>query len=233
MRSGVEPTERGAVPAVAHDVFGDGLESAIRFVERLRAQGVTRGLIGPRELDRLWERHVLNSAVVSDLIPIGARVVDVGSGGGFPGVPIALARRDVRVTLVEPMARRVDWLQEVVEALDLPHVDVVRGRAEELLVRDAVGDADVVTARALAPLAKLVGWCLPLLRCGGVLLALKGTTAQDEVDRDRDEVRRLGGSEITVSQAGVGVLSEPTTIVAVTRSKREGAGTQRKRRRRR
>lgn len=227
----MEPTEQGAVPAVAQEIFGEGLDGAVRFVERLRAHGVTRGLIGPREVERLWDRHVLNSAVVSDLIPIGARVVDVGSGGGFPGVPIALARPDVRVTLVEPMARRVDWLQEVVDDLELAHVDVVRGRAEELLVRDAVGDADVVTARAVAPLAKLVAWCLPLVRRGGSLLALKGATAQDEVDRDRGAVLRLGGSEITVSQAGVGILPEPTTIVVVTRSRDERAGSHRKRRR--
>lgn len=210
-----EPTE---VPAAAKELFGDGLANAVAFVELLRVHGVERGLIGPREVERLWDRHILNSAVLARLLPHGARVVDVGSGGGFPGIPVALARPDVEMVLVEPMARRVEWLNEVVEKLDIGNVEVVRGRAEEKALRDEVGLADVVTARAVAPLAKLAGWCLPLVRVGGVMLALKGTSADQEVDRDRAAVIRLGGSDIAVSRVGADVLGEATTVVSVTKA---------------
>ncbi|MGH3517038.1 MAG: 16S rRNA (guanine(527)-N(7))-methyltransferase RsmG [Haloechinothrix sp.] len=230
--SAVEP-DLPEVPDAAWTVFGDGVDGAITFVELLCTHGVERGLIGPREVDRLWDRHVLNSAVLAELIPSGARVVDVGSGGGFPGIPLALARPDVCVYLVEPMARRVDWLNEVVAKLELGQVTVLRGRAEERAVRDAIGGADVVTARAVAPMAKLAGWCMPLVRPGGSLLALKGTSARAEVDRDRAAIRRLGGDEISVRRLGVGVLAEPTTVVTVTKSleARSGSYKQRKPRR--
>ncbi|MGH3466949.1 MAG: 16S rRNA (guanine(527)-N(7))-methyltransferase RsmG, partial [Thermocrispum sp.] len=145
----------------------------------------------------------------------GAFVVDVGSGGGFPGVPVAVARADVTVTLLEPMARRVDWLQEVVGTLGLEHVTVLRGRAEENATRAAIGVADVVTARAVAPLAKLAGWCLPLVRPGGRLLALKGASVTDEVDRDAAAVRKAGGASVDVIRCGEAVLDVPTTVVAV------------------
>lgn len=210
-----------AVPAAATQVFGERIDRAVAFVELLRTHGVERGLIGPREVDRLWDRHVLNSAVLADAIPSDATVVDVGSGGGFPGIPLAIARADLAVTLLEPMARRVDWLQEVVEELGLENAVVVRGRAEEKDTRDDLGTADVTTARAVAPLAKLAGWCLPLVRPGGRLLAIKGASAADEVARDRGAVRRLGGAEVEIVQCGVGVLEVPTTVVAITTADRK------------
>lgn len=205
------------VPEAAQKVFGDRVELAAEFVELLREHGVRRGLIGPRELDRLWQRHVLNSAVLADLIPHAASVVDIGSGAGFPGVPLAVARADLAVTLLEPMARRVDWLHEVVETLGLEHVTVVRGRAEEQTTRAAIQAADVATARAVAPLAKLARWCLPLVRPGGRMLALKGATAAEEVTRDRGEVQRSGGSDVEVLHCGADLLEVPATVVAVTR----------------
>ncbi|MGH3949309.1 MAG: 16S rRNA (guanine(527)-N(7))-methyltransferase RsmG [Pseudonocardiaceae bacterium] len=229
----MNPAEPEVVPDAARRVFGDTLAAATAFVELLRVHGAERGLIGPRELDRLWDRHVLNSAVLAELVPVGARVVDIGSGGGFPGIPLAIARPDLHVTLVEPMARRVDWLNEVVQTLGLPNTAIVRGRAEERAVRDMVDGADVVTARAVAPLAKLAAWCLPLARPGGVLLALKGMSAQDEVDRDRDALRRLGGGEVRVAYVGAGVLSEPTTVVSVTKTQATKSGSQKKKRIRR
>jgi 16S rRNA (guanine527-N7)-methyltransferase len=209
-----------AVPEAARVVFGDRVDLAVAFVELLRAHGEARGLIGPREVARLWDRHVLNSAVLADVIPRDATVVDVGSGGGFPGVPLAVARGDLAVTLLEPMARRVDWLQEVVESLGLEHVTVVRGRAEEKATRAAVGAADVATARAVAPLAKLAGWCLPLVKPGGRLLAIKGASAAEEVDRDRAAVLRAGGADVEVLQCGAGILEVPTTVVAITAAAR-------------
>jgi len=200
----------------AERLFGTRLPLAARYVDLLTEHGVPRGLIGPREVPRLWQRHILNSAVVAELIPTGATVVDVGSGAGLPGVPLALARPDLKVTLLEPMARRVAWLMDVVAELGIP-VAVVRGRAEEPDVRQRLGNADVVTARAVAPLAKLAGWCLPLVRPGGQLVALKGESASDELARDADQVRRAGGTELSVVSCGSDVLPVPTTVIVVRR----------------
>lgn len=205
-----------AVRTAATKVFGDHVDKAEGYVELLRAHGVERGLIGPREVDRLWERHVLNSAVIGERVPEGARVVDVGSGAGLPGVPLAISRPDLDIVLLEPMARRVDWLTEVAEKLDLSII-IVRGRAEEREVLEQVGDADVVTARAVAPLARLAGWCLPLVRPGGLLLALKGASAAEEIERDQLAVRRAGGGSPTVAECGSAVLEVPTTVVLIER----------------
>ena len=197
-------------------MFGERLSLAERFVALLTEHGVQRGLIGPREVDRLWDRHVVNSVAVAELIPDGATMVDVGSGAGLPGVPLAIARPDLTMTLLEPMARRVAWLTEVVEELGID-VRVIRGRAEESEIRREVGVSDVVTARAVAPLAKLAGWCLPLVTPGGWLLALKGESASEELARDADLVRRAGGTELSVVTCGA-ALAVPTTVVRVRRS---------------
>lgn len=213
----------------AAEVFGADLPRAERFAALLEQHGVERGLIGPREVERLWERHLLNSAVIGERISKGARLVDVGSGAGLPGIPLAIARPDLEITLIEPMARRVDWLTEVIEELDLD-IRVLRGRAEEKAVRAELGDVDVVTARAVAPLARLAGWCLPLLREGGMMLALKGASARDEVARDATAVARVGGGTPTVSECGVGLVEVPTTVVIVERIRPQGS-VQGKRRR--
>ena len=228
MGRGMTEVERLEVPSVAAEVFGERLGVAERFVELLVVHGVERGLIGPREVERLWGRHVLNSAVVGEQMPQGARVVDVGSGAGLPGLPLAIARPDLEVTLVEPMARRVAWLDEVVETLGLSTVTVVRGRAEEPEVLARAAGADVVTARAVAPLAKLCGWCLPLVREGGVVVALKGSSAAEEIERDRRAVAKAGGAEPRVVTCGA-VLDEPTTVVVIERVK-SAAGRDRARR---
>jgi 16S rRNA (guanine527-N7)-methyltransferase len=217
-------------PPSAARVFGDRLELARRYAVHLIGSGVERGLVGPREAPRVWERHVLNCAVVAELLPDGARVVDIGSGAGLPGIPLALARPDLSVVLVEPLARRVDWLREVVEDLGLP-VRIDRGRAEEPGVRGRWEGADVVTARAVAPLARLAGWALPLLRPHGSLLALKGVSVDDEVLRDAPAVRRLGGSEPRVVRCGAGVVDPPSTVVVVERSRSVGRRPARPRRR--
>ncbi len=183
-------------PAVAAELFGEDLGRAEAYAELLATRGAEWGLIGPREVDRVWERHVLNSLAVSALVPNAASVVDVGSGAGLPGVPLALARPDLRVTLLEPLQRRATFLTGVVEELDLAaRVQVIRGRAAEASDRDPLvhrGSYDVVTSRAVAALPRLVQWCEPLLAPGGRIVALKGSSAEQEVEEARGALRRRG-----------------------------------------
>ncbi|MFN2519017.1 MAG: 16S rRNA (guanine(527)-N(7))-methyltransferase RsmG [Jatrophihabitantaceae bacterium] len=205
-------------PPQAATVFGDRLGLACRFAQLLATGATVRGLIGPRENRRLWERHLLNGAVVTDLLPPGARVVDVGSGAGLPGIAMAIRRPDLRVDLVEPLQRRVDFLREVVQCLCLTGtVRVVRGRAEDRTTATEVGNAAWVTARAVAPMDQLVRWCLPLLHPGGQLLAIKGSTAMSEVTAHRSFIHEIGGREIAVVRCGAGVLVQPTVVVVVRR----------------
>jgi 16S rRNA (guanine527-N7)-methyltransferase len=178
----------------------------------LASRGVERGLIGPREVPRLWDRHLLNCGVVADLIEPGATVWDVGSGAGLPGVVVALLRPDLRVTLLEPLLRRTRFLEECVAELRLPNTTVVRGRAEEHAGR--VG-ADVVLARAVAPMNRLATWALPLLRPGGELLAMKGDAAAEELEAATATLRRLRASSWDVRRVGHGVSETPTTVVSV------------------
>ncbi len=197
-------------PADARDVFGDRLEAMGHYADRLATDGVERGLIGPREVPRLWERHLVNCAVVLPRVPRDVTVADVGTGAGLPGLVWAIARPDLRVTLIETLQRRCVFLQEVVDELALANVEVVRARAE-----DVRRTFDVVTARAVAPLGKLAGWCLPLVTPRGVMLALKGRSAQDEVKRDRGVLEKLGARSIVV--ATYGPEDDPTTVVEVER----------------
>jgi 16S rRNA (guanine527-N7)-methyltransferase len=196
----------------AQTVFGERLPLAGRYVEHLATSGMERGLLGPREVPRLWSRHVLNCAVVTDLIPRDARVADVGSGAGLPGLTFALARPDLHVTLVEPLERRCIWLNEVIEDLGLDNVTVLRARAEQAV--DQV-DADVVTARAVSALSNLVGLTIPLLHGRGEVLAIKGRSAAEEVAKATKAIRKLGGGETSVVTAGADVLEEPTTVVRI------------------
>jgi 16S rRNA (guanine527-N7)-methyltransferase len=205
------------VPEAASAVFGDRLPVAQQFADMLSEHGVRRGLIGPRELDRLWERHLLNSAVLAELLTPDCHVLDVGSGAGLPGIPLAIARPDLQLTLLEPMARRVAWLQEVITELALT-VEVVRGRAEEGPVRERLSGQEAVTARAVAPMERLSRWCLPLLRPGGQLLALKGSSAAEELARDEAAIRAAGGGRAEVISCGDRVLEVPTTVVVVERA---------------
>ena len=210
-------------PATAAGVFGDALPAARRYVARLATDGVTRGLIGPREVPRLWERHVLNSAAVAEAVPPGARVVDVGSGAGLPGIPLGLARPDVALTLVEPMARRVEFLEEAVADLaggSSSTWRVVRGRAEDRGVVSAVGPVDVVTARAVAPLPRLVGWCRGLLRPGTQLVALVGARALEELPLLVPELRAAGMRDIEPRAVGASLGDAATTVVVMTRGER-------------
>lgn len=181
-------------PDAAASVFGDAVADAERYAAILASRGVEWGLIGPREVDRLWDRHVLNSLAVESAIPEGARVVDVGSGAGLPGVPLALARPDLTVTLLEPLLRRATFLEGVLAELDLGgRVRVVRGRAMGADARDAMAHHetyDAVTSRAVAPLPRLLGWSVPLLERSGLIVALKGASAPAEVADAAAELKR-------------------------------------------
>ncbi len=223
----VKHADPAAAPAEAVRVFGDRIELARRYAEILADAGVERGLIGPREVNRLWTRHLLNSAVVAELVEPDARVADVGSGAGLPGIPLALARPDLRLVLIEPLLRRSAFLREVVEELDVD-ATVVRGRAEDASVRQAVGEVDVVVSRAVAPLDKLVAWSLPLLRSGGRMLAIKGERAEAEVEEQRRVMTALGASGVRVVRCGVDVVDPPTTVVT---AERVGRAAEQKRRR--
>jgi len=210
-------------PESAAAVFGPLLPVAAEFVARLATDGVTRGLIGPREVPRLWERHMLNSAVVAEAIPQGARVVDVGSGAGLPGVPLGIARPDLELTLVEPMARRVEFLEEVVGALAAPaglRWRVVRGRAEERSVAKAVGPVDVVTARAVAPLPRLVGWCRGLMQPGTLLVALVGASAVAGLPGLVPQLEAAGMRDVHARAVGTELGDAATTVVVMTRGAR-------------
>ncbi|GAA3488416.1 MULTISPECIES: 16S rRNA (guanine(527)-N(7))-methyltransferase RsmG [Streptomyces] len=200
-------------PEEAKAVFGEYFPQAVRYAELLADAGVERGLIGPREVPRLWERHLLNCAVLSEVVPQNTTVCDVGSGAGLPGIPLALARPDLKITLLEPLLRRTNFLQEAVELLGLDHVTVVRGRAEEVMGK--VEPVHVVTARAVAPLDRLAGWGVPLLRPYGEMLALKGDTAEEELKGARAALGKLGVVKTEVLQVGAGVVDPLSTVVRV------------------
>lgn len=209
-----------APPDAARRVFGDRLELAARFAAWLAGEGVLRGLIGPREVPRLWERHLLNCAVVGELVPSDARVVDVGSGAGLPGLALACRRADLRLDLVESLARRVAFLHDVVTDLGLDgQVRIVHGRAEDAMVRDVVGRAEWATARAVAPLDRLVRWCLPLLQPGGTLLAMKGEQAASEVEAHAAAIRRAGGVGVSITECGRDALEVPVRVVVIRRGR--------------
>lgn len=210
----VEPNsnELGDPPSAASQLFGDRLELAVEYAHALATDGVERGLIGPREVPRLWDRHLLNCAVIGELFAEGESVVDVGSGAGLPGIPLAIARPDLKVTLVEPLLRRTRFLAEFTERVGLD-ITIVRGRAEQPGVVKEVGGSDVVTSRAVAPLEKLAKWSLPLVRDHGRMLAMKGSSAAEEVDRDRASLTHMGAGKLEIIECGTELLGTPTYVV--------------------
>lgn len=195
-------------PAAAVQLFGDRIEVARAFTASLAREGEERGLIGPLELPRLWNRHILNSVIAAPLFH--GSVADIGSGAGLPGLVLAIARPDVQWTLVEPMERRVIWLNEQVEALDLENVTVLRARAED--VRPADG-FDVVTARAVSALRTLIPITAPLVRDGGELVLLKGMNVANEVDAAQKQIKKFRLSDVRVEVLGEGVLPETTRVM--------------------
>lgn len=198
-------------PAAAAIIFGAGIEQARAYTAALIRDGDELGLLGPREMPRIWTRHVLNSAVVASLVPDGASVADVGSGAGLPGIPMAIAQPKAHFTLIEPMERRSNWLLQQVDELGLTNVTVKRARAEE------VGDVfDVVTARAVSALPKLLRMTVPLTKFGGQILALKGSKAADEIADAQKLKTKLKIAGFEIIQVGTEHLTDPTTVVRTT-----------------
>ncbi len=192
------------------EVYPDAAENLARFAHWLAGAGVERGFLGPREVDRIWDRHIANCAVVEELIPINSKVFDIGSGAGLPGLVLAIVRPDITIGLIEPLMRRSEFLKEVVADLGITEqVTVMRGRAEELKGHTA----PVVTARAVAPLGKLLTWSLPLTTKGGVILAMKGSSAATEI-ADAKEI--LNGRKAEIVLCGEGIVDPQTTVVRVT-----------------
>jgi 16S rRNA (guanine527-N7)-methyltransferase len=213
------PTAVPAAPPAAVRVFGPTLAAAEEYARLLAGPGVARGLLGPHEIPRLWDRHLLNSAAIAELVPRPGSLIDLGSGAGLPGIVLALLLPDVTVTLLEPMQRRVTFLTECVAALGLPNATVLRGRAEDVAGELA---ADTVTARAVAPLARLAPLALGLVKPGGIVLAVKGAGAEREVATARRVLRRLGVAEVAVVRAGSGKVDPAATVVMLTAGRQTG-----------
>lgn len=204
-----------APPRIAAEIFGERLPLAVQYADLLVTTGISHGLLGPREAPKVWDRHIVNCAMTESLLPHRTRLIDIGSGAGLPGLALAIARPDLRITLVEPLARRTEWLLSAVETLDLNHVSVQRARAEDLvgLIR-----ASVVTARAVAKIDQLVAWSWPLMPQGGRLLALKGQSAAEELAAAQPRIARMGVKSSTVHSLGADVLDPPVRVVEIVRS---------------
>jgi 16S rRNA (guanine527-N7)-methyltransferase len=196
-------------PAAAEAIFGSGIGQARDYATNLVLDADLLGLLGPREMPKLWTRHILNSAVVSELLLPGSKVADVGSGAGLPGIPMAIARPDVKFVLIEPMERRANWLEKQVQELELKNVKVRRARAEEIEPHTF----DVVTARAVSALPKLLRLTVPLLKPGGAVLALKGSKAQDEINDSLTLQKKLKIKSFDILYTGQDYLAEPTLVV--------------------
>jgi 16S rRNA (guanine527-N7)-methyltransferase len=204
------PEELPAAPPAAAAVFGDRLDVATEFARILSDTGVSHGLIGPREVERLWDRHVLNCAVAQEAFPAGASIIDVGSGAGLPGLALAVVRPDLHLHLVEPMLRRTTWLASTVAELGLVNCEIHRGRAEEFHGRLS---APYATARAVARIDKLARWTFPLLEPGGTLVALKGQRAAEELEEERDRLTRMGMVDAAIRTYGASLLEVPTVTL--------------------
>ncbi|EFK55332.1 16S rRNA (guanine(527)-N(7))-methyltransferase RsmG [Corynebacterium genitalium ATCC 33030] len=202
------------MPDVAAEIFGDRLPLAQAYHDSLATTAAQRGFIGPKEVPRLWDRHIFNCAVIGEAFKEGQRIADIGSGAGLPGIPLAIARPDLDITLIEPLLKRSTYLGEVVEELGLDNVTVIRGRAEEQ--KKMLFDA--VTSRAVAPLGKLASWSLPLVRPGGAMVAMKGASVSEELERDAKQIAKAGGVDADIFTVGEGVLDQPTTMIRIVRS---------------
>ena len=195
-------------PAAAELIFGDQIGKARLYFDALVRDGDLLGLLGPREMPKLWTRHILNSAVVAELVAPGQTVADVGSGAGLPGIPMALAQPQAHFTLIEPMERRSDWLKRVVQDLELTNVRVHRARAEEI-----AEVFDVVTARAVSALPNLLRMCVPMTKHGGEVIALKGSKAAEEIQDAKKLQKKLGIASFEIVRLGGEFLTDPTLVV--------------------
>ena len=198
-------------PPLVEKLYPRAAERLAAYAELLATEGTLRGLIGPREVPKLWDRHLLNCAVLERLIPEESTVADIGTGAGLPGIVLAIVRPDLEVELVEPLLRRTTFLQEAVDSLGLDNATVVRARAEEI----PPASYDVVTSRAVAPLGKLARWCLPLCVEGGLMLAMKGSSVDQELESSERELTKLGAELWHIHELGVDELTQPTTVVSI------------------
>lgn len=205
-----EQSELEPEPAVVAERFADSRELLVRLAHDLYEHGERLGLLGPREYARLWSRHLLNCAAIAEAIPQNARVADVGSGAGLPGLVLACVRPDAHFVLIDPMERRCAWLEEESARLGLTNVQVVRARSQEVFDEFQV---DVVTARAVSALKTLLGWTAPLLVPGGELLLMKGRSAHDEIEAAAKAIRKQHLEDVRVEVLGSEYLDEPTTVV--------------------
>lgn len=195
-------------PAEAALIFGAGIEKARGYAAALVRDGDELGLLGPREMPKLWSRHILNSAVVAELVKPGQTCADIGSGAGLPGIPMAIAQPDAEFILIEPMERRSNWLKMIIEELGIENARVIRARAEE------VGEAfDVTTARAVSALPKLLKMLVPLTKHGGEIIALKGSKAVEEIEESKKLQKKLGIASFEIVKVGQQFLPEPTLVV--------------------
>jgi len=197
-----------AEPASAALIFGENIDRARRYFELLVRDGDLLGLLGPREMPKLWTRHILNSAVVAELVSPATTVADVGSGAGLPGIPMAMAQPQAQFTLIEPMERRSDWLKSTIAELQLENVRVLRARAEEV-----TEVFDVVTARAVSALPNLLKMCVPLTKHGGEVIALKGSKAADEIADSKKLQKKLSIESFEIVRVGGELLTDPTLVV--------------------
>ena len=203
--------EQAAVPDSAAEVFGPMLGKARQYAHILGTRGVEWGVIGPREVPRLWDRHLLNCAVIAELVPASANeLADIGSGAGLPGVVLAMLLPRLRLTLIEPLERRAKFLGECLTELDLVNATVLRARAEDLTGKLS---ADVATARAVAPLDRLAPLAAGVVRHGGMVLAIKGSSAETELAKARPALRRIGARGAEVLRVGHGKVDPATTVV--------------------
>ncbi len=215
--NGSPDTSAPRPPRLAGEIFGEHLPQAIRYADLLVTTGIDHGLLGPREAAKVWDRHIINCAMVESLLPHRTRVIDIGSGAGLPGLALAIARPDLRISLIEPLARRTEWLHTAIEDLGLTQVTVHRARAEDM---NGLIQASVVTARAVAKLDQLVTWAWPLLPLGGRLLALKGQSAEEELHAARPRLVSHGITDTTVHFLGGDILEQPVRVVEVVRGEK-------------
>lgn len=208
------PAQWEDTPEAAARIFGDRLPLAQAYHDSLATTAAERGFIGPKEVSRLWSRHVLNCAVIAEAFDEGLSVADIGSGAGLPGIPLAIARPDLQITLIEPLLKRSTYLGEITEELGLDNVTVVRGRAEE----QKKTLFDVTTSRAVAPLGKLASWSLPLVRPGSSMTAMKGASVAEELERDAKVIAKAGGTDAEILTVGEGLLEQPATLIRIVRA---------------
>ncbi|WKK60600.1 16S rRNA (guanine(527)-N(7))-methyltransferase RsmG [Corynebacterium sp. P3-F1] len=208
------PAQWEEAPEAAARIFGDRFPLAQAYHDSLATTAAERGFIGPKEVSRLWSRHLLNCAVIAEAFDEGLSVADIGSGAGLPGIPLAIARPDLSITLIEPLLKRSTYLGEITEELRLSNVTVVRGRAEE----QKKTLFDVTTSRAVASLGKLASWSLPLVRPGGSMTAMKGASVAEELERDAKIIAKAGGTDAEILTAGKGLLEQPTTLIRIVRA---------------